>query len=126
MVIVQGRSKRKATGGRYKSKPTKRLKRAGLKPILSKIGLKKLKIVRTLGGNSKSKIVQIDTINAFDPKSKKYVKAKIEKVVSNPANRHYVRRNIMTKGTLIKTDKGTVKITSRPGQESNLNGIIVE
>jgi len=126
MVIVQGRSKRKPSGGRYKSKPTKKLKRAGSKPILSKIGDLKLKVVRTLGGKSKSKIVQTNTINVFDPKSKKYIKAKIEKVVSNPANRHYVRRNIMTKGTIIKTDKGSVRITSRPGQESNLNGILVE
>jgi small subunit ribosomal protein S8e len=125
MVIVQGRSKRKPTGGRYKSKITKRLSRAGSKPILTKIGEIKKKIVKTIGGNKKTKIVQANTINAYDPKSKKYVKAKIETVMSNPANRHYVRRNIITKGTIVKTDKGPVKITSRPGQEASLSGVLV-
>ena len=38
MVIIQDRSKRKATGGRYKVKKTKRLSRAGSRPILTRIG----------------------------------------------------------------------------------------
>ena len=36
------------------------------------------------------------------------------------ANRHYVRRNILTKGTVITTDKGNAVITSRPGQEARI------
>ena len=126
MVVIQGRSKRKPTGGRYKSKQTKRLHRAGSKPMLTKIGERILKTFRIVGGNKKTKNVQVEHINAFNPKTKKYVKAKLETVMSNPANRHYVRRNILTKGAIVKTDKGPVKITSRPGQEPNLNGVLVE
>jgi small subunit ribosomal protein S8e len=126
MVIVHSRSKRKPTGGRYKTKRTKRLSRAGSKPTLSKIGKKKLKSVRSVGGNSKTRTVEAKEINVYDPKTKKYVKAKIDSVVSNPANRHYVRRNILTKGSIIKTDKGSVKITNRPGQEPFLNGVLVK
>ena len=123
---MQSRSKRKATGGRYKSKQTKRLSRAGAKPMLTKIGEIKKRVVRTIGGNKKIKTAQTEVINVFDPKSKKYIKAKLETVMSNPANRHYVRRNILTKGTIVKTDKGPVKITNRPGQEAALNGVFVE
>jgi small subunit ribosomal protein S8e len=126
MVIIQARSKRKPTGGRYKAKLTKRISRAGAKPTLTKIGDRKTKIVREIGGNKKIKLAQVQIINVFDSKSKKYIKAKLETVMSNPANRHYVRRNILTKGTIVKTDKGPVKITNRPGQEANLNGILVD
>ncbi len=126
MVIIQGRSKRKPTGGRYKSKQTKRLSRAGSKPVLTKIGEKKVKKLRTIGGSIKTKSAQVEVINVYDSKSKKYIKAKLETVMSNPANRHYVRRNIITKGTIVKTDKGSVKITNRPGQEAALNGVLVE
>jgi small subunit ribosomal protein S8e len=126
MVIIQGRSKRKPTGGRYKSNQTKILSRSGSKPILTKIGEKKVKKLRIIGGSVKAKLAQVEVINVYDSKSKKYVKAKLETVMSNPANRHYVRRNILTKGTIVKTDKGSVKITNRPGQEAALNGVLIE
>ncbi len=126
MVIIQDRSKRKATGGRYKVKKTKRLSRAGSRPILTRIGEKKTKTIRTIGGSIKKKAVQVEFVNAFDSKTKKYIKAKVESVISNPANRHYIRRNIITKGSIVKTDKGPVKITNRPGQEPFVNGILVE
>ena len=54
---------------------------------------------------------------------KEDVKAKIENVISNPANINFTRRNIITKGCICKTDKGDVKITSRPGQSGNLQGV---
>ena len=53
------------------------------------------------------------------------MKAKIEIVTANPANRHYVRRNIMTKGTIIKTDKGDARVTSRPGQDGVINAVLI-
>ena len=56
---------------------------------------------------------------------KKYEKVKIKSVLENPANRHFIRMNIITKGCVVDTEKGKVKILSRPGQEGNLNGIFV-
>jgi len=125
MVIVQARSKRKPSGGRNTSAFTKRKSRKGEKPTLTKMGEKKIRVVRERGGSTKLRTAQTEFINAFDSKNKKYIKLKIEKVLSNPANRHYARRNIITKGTLVKTDKGDVKITNRPGQEPTLNGVLV-
>jgi small subunit ribosomal protein S8e len=52
--------------------------------------------------------------------------AKIITVVQNQANPHFVRRNIMTKGAVVKTDIGLVRITSRPGQDGTLNGVLVK
>ena len=55
----------------------------------------------------------------------KIEKLKITAVVENPANRHFVRRNIITKGTVIETEKGKARITSRPGQEGVINAILI-
>ena len=61
-----------------------------------------------------------------DPKTKKYSRVKIDQVIDNPANRNFVRRNILTKGTIIKTSKGNAKIVSRPGQEGMLNAVLIK
>jgi len=47
-------------------------------------------------------------------------------VVESPSNVNYIRRNIMTKGSLIKTEKGVARITSRPGQEGSLNAVLLK
>ena len=67
----------------------------------------------------------VDTINLIDPKTKKSSKIKIDKVLENPANRHFVRRNIITRGTVVETSKGKAKITSRPGQEGSINAVLI-
>lgn len=46
-------------------------------------------------------------------------------MTENPANIHYVRRNIITKGAVVDTSVGKVKITSRPGQSGSLSGVKV-
>jgi len=58
-------------------------------------------------------------------KKKKYSKVKIVSVVETPSNRHFVRRNIMTKGSFIQTEKGKAVITNRPGQEGTINAVLV-
>ena len=61
----------------------------------------------------------------MDPKTKKSSKAKINTVVDNPANRNFIRANILTKGTVVDTDKGKARITNRPGQEGTVNGVLI-
>lgn len=95
-------------------------------PTLTKLAPKKVKVVRGVGANEKQKIISTDEINVYDPKSKKYSKEKIKTIVENTANRHFVRRNIMTKGAVVETAKGKVKITSRPGQVGVLQGILLK
>ncbi|MBD3355280.1 30S ribosomal protein S8e [Candidatus Woesearchaeota archaeon] len=125
MVITQSRSKRKTTGGRYISSRRKRLYESGSPPTLTKIEKTKLKKEKTKGGNIKLKLHSADTANVVDPKTNKISKAKIKTVIESPANRHFTRRNIMVKGSIIDTDKGKAKITSRPGQDGIINAVLV-
>ena len=125
MAIVQYRSRRKVSGGRYIDFRKKKLRDAGRLPTLTKIGKRKISAIRSTGGKVKNSILNAEVANVFDPKTKKYTTAKIELVVANPANRHYVRRNIITKGTIIKTDKGEARVTSRPGQEGSINAVLI-
>ena len=50
----------------------------------------------------------------------------IDNVQENQANPHFVRRNTMTKGALIKTEIGTAKMINRPGQEGFINALLVK
>ena len=125
MVIIQSKSKRKSTGGRYHSIRGKRRYEMGRLPTLTKLGDTKNKKIKTKSGRKKVKLLTSKTANLLDTKTKKYVKAVIENVVETPANRHFARRNIITKGTIIQTDKGKAKVTSRPGQDGVVNAVII-
>ena len=48
----------------------------------------------------------------------------IKSVISNPSNRDYNRRKIITKGTIVETELGDATIISRPGQDSILNAVL--
>ncbi len=125
MVTIQSKSKRKSTGGRYKKARKKRLYEAGQQPMLTKLEARKVKTVKIRNNNIKTKTMSENTINLADPKTKKTTKATIKSIVDNPANRHFTRRNIITKGTIIETEKGKARITSRPGQEGAINAVLI-
>jgi small subunit ribosomal protein S8e len=125
MAVIQARSKRKASGGRYKSTLSKRKHMTGRLPTLTRLGVDKKKLIRTKGGGLKVRVLHIEVANVFDPKAKKAAKAKITNVVENPANRYFVRRNILTKGTIIETEKGRARVTSRPGQDGTVNAVLL-
>ena len=123
MVVTQARSRRKPTGGLNRSTLTKRTHMRGSRPTLTRIGEnERRKTVAAKGGNSKQRLFETITVNLFD--GKKYSKATAKTVVDNPANRNFVRRNILTKGTIIDTDKGKARITSRPGQDGVVNAVL--
>ena len=46
-------------------------------------------------------------------------------VIENSANPNYVRQNIITKGSVIETEKGKAKVTSRPGQHGVVNAVLI-
>jgi len=126
MAITHSKSLRKPTGGRYKrGYKKKKAYELGRFPAFTKLEKRRVKYVRTMGNHRKVRMLSTDTANLFNPKTKKYEKAKITTIVENPANRHFVRRNIMTKGTVIDTDKGKARITSRPGQDGTVNAVLI-
>jgi len=126
MAISQSKSRRKITGGRYKSYRKKRLYELGNLPRLTKLGERKSKAIKGKFAKVKQILFNVDVANVYDPKNKKYSKAKIVTIVDNPANRNFIRRNIMNKGAIIKTEVGNARITSRPGQEGTVNAILID
>jgi len=126
MALTSHRSKRKITGGRYRDYRKKRVFEIRGQAVLTKLGEKRVKTLRGVGGKRKQKILSASIIHVYDPETKKYLHETIKTIVENNANRHYVRRNIMTKGAVVETAKGKVKITSRPGQVGVLQGIFVK
>ena len=125
MVVYQKHPKRKSTGGRYRFPEKKKLANMGSLPALTKVGERKAKAKREMGGNSKTTLLSINKINVINPKTKKSQVTEVVTVVESPANRNFIRRNIITKGTVLDTKLGKVRVTSRPGQEGTLNGVLI-
>ncbi len=126
MAIWQGDSLRKPSGGRAKLNKNKRKYELGKGAAETKIGERKVKKIRTTGGNDKTRLTNENKINVVNPKTNKVERAEIISVVENKANTHFVRRNIITKGAVVETSAGKVKVTSRPGQDGIINGILIE
>ncbi|MBU2562515.1 MAG: 30S ribosomal protein S8e [Nanoarchaeota archaeon] len=115
---------RKITGGKYtKNRKKKSYEIAGQKRIV-KIGEEKRKSKRTRGGNKKTFLIKAKFVNV--KKDNKKIKAEIKNVLETPSNRFLARQNIITKGTVIETNLGKVKVTNRPSQEGIVNGILIE
>ena len=122
----QGNSRRKVTGGKIIAARGKRKFEMGRESADTRISEVKRKNVSTMGGNRKVRLLQCNTANVTNLKDGKTVTAAIETVIDNTANKHYVRRNILTKGSIIRTAVGTAKITSRPGQDGVVNAVLIE
>lgn len=122
----QGESVRKVTGGRRRPAQMKRRAEIGLAPADTHIGEERRRIVRTFGGNDKVRALRAAFANVTNPKTGETKKVKIENVEKNTANPNYVRRNLLTKGAVIKTEIGSARIMSRPGQDGIINALLLE
>ncbi|MDO8642137.1 MAG: 30S ribosomal protein S8e [Candidatus Woesearchaeota archaeon] len=126
MVVDHSKGHRSKTGSRYVPFRKRKLMHKGNLPTNTSIGADLLKQFRTKGGDVKLKRAFASYANLTDPKTKKSSKVKITSVVDNPANRNFVRRNIITKGAVVETEKGRAKVTSRPGQDGLVNAVLVK
>ncbi len=124
MSISQYRSRKKVSGGLYRSYRGKRKYELGREPSLTTVGKQKPKYVRTQGNNRKIRLLQAEFANVVD-RSNKIQKVKVKSVIDNAANRFFIRRNIITKGAIIDTDLGKAKVTNRPGQDGVVNAVLV-
>ena len=123
MANSSRRANRKASGGRYTEDRSKRKKELVRFPAMTKLEeTKKAKTIRIAGGNLKRVLLTANQINVIQ-KDGKAAKTTIKNVVENTANPNLIRRNILTKGAVVETDLGKVRITSRPGQDACLNGV---
>lgn len=126
IMKYQGKSIRKSTGGRLKLNRGKKKFELGRDVSQPIIGPSKNKIVNVMGNGSKVRVLKEDMVNVTDKKTGKTQKVKMTTVNANPANKNFVRRNILTKGAIVTTELGKAKITSRPGQDGEVNAIIIE
>jgi len=125
MALWQGKSKRSNSGRRIRYSRGKRKFEIGRERHLSTIGPNKFKKVRTKGNNRKMRVKTTNVAYVVDPKTNKTNKTDIVSVVENEANIHYVRRNIINKGSIINTKMGKAKVTSRPGQQGTVSAVLI-
>ena len=125
MALWQGRSSRKKTGGRYRPFRNKRKHEISTEFQFSVIGDSSIKKYKTMGGNSKDRVMSAEMVNVYDPKKGKTIRTKILTVTENPANPNYVQRNIINKGAIIQTELGEARITSRMGQTGTVNAVLI-
>lgn len=121
-----GRSVRRMTGGRVHPSRGKKKREIGRSPADTHIGETRRRLIRTTGGNTKVRALRAEYANIADPGSGKITRARMETVDANPANPNYVRRNLLTKGAIIKTELGRARIVSRPGQDGVINAVLIE
>ncbi len=116
---------KKITGGKYiKQRKKKKNELAGQKRVIKLSDEEKRKSKRIMGGNNKTYLLRAKLVNVVE--NGKTSKLEITKVVETPSNIFLARQNVLTKGTIVETSKGKVKITNRPTQEGNVNGILLK
>ena len=130
MAKWHGISRRKASDGRLKRPNRYRGKRrteisseAQFAYVSSE---DQRKNYRKRGNSQTVRVLGANRINVNDPKSGKSTSTTIKSVVENGADPNFVRRNIVTKGAVVDTDLGNVRVTSRPGMHGVVSGVLLE
>jgi len=118
--------RRKKTGGRRVPYRKKRKYELGRDPTLTKLAAGEVRrLIRTKGGGRKMRLLRAAYANVVDPETGECKKVRILGVVSNPADRILDRLKIITKGTIIRTELGNARVTSRPGQDGVINAVLI-
>ncbi|MFH1390876.1 MAG: 30S ribosomal protein S8e [Candidatus Diapherotrites archaeon] len=130
------KSKRKATGGIRATvrAEDKKLRSIGGNPSHTTITTSEAKreMHKKVGKTTKVVLKADKFIFTSDPQKPKDKPKKLEitGVEENNADRQFARRNVITKGAVLKAKDGSkeiyVKVTSRPGQQGVISGILLE
>jgi len=115
---------RKASGGKYHKQRKKKLFAMPGLPRNVKLGEERKKKLRTRGGNLKTVLLASNKVNLIDKKTHKAKLVKIKSIIDVPSNRYV--KDVLMKGTIIDTELGRARITNRPGQEGNVQGVLIE
>jgi len=128
MGVYQGNDLRKPSGGmKGRHRKVKRKYELGRYPTETTLDTEdKRKIIRVRGGGSKTRLAKAAFANVYVPERRSSLKVRIIRVLDNPASRDYVRRGVITKGAIIRTEIGTAKVTSRPGQDGVVNAVLIK
>ena len=126
MAKWHGISRRKPSGGRLKRPNRYRGKRKteiSSEEQLAFVGdTDSRKNYRKRAGSQTVRSLSVNSVN-ISTKDGKTVRATVKSVVENDADPNYVRRNIITKGAVLETDAGMIRVTSRPGMHGVVSGV---
>lgn len=111
------------TGGRRRKFKDKKLSHVGGTFASTKVADKDDRVKeRTRGGNTGLRLKKAMSVSVVTKEGGK--KAKIVKVIESH-NPEFVRMNIITKGAVLETDIGKVRVTNRVGQDGVINGVLL-
>merc|ERR1719198_1453422 len=96
--------KRRSTGGRQVAIHQKRKYDIARPPALTRIGEKKISLVRGRGGNMKRRGLKLDAGNFSWPSESVTRKSRVVDVVYNATNNEFVRMKVLTKGAIVQID----------------------
>ena len=117
---------RKPSGGRIWARRKKRKRELGSEFLEPTLGPSRRVDRRARGGGEKIRFLGAELVNVSDPVTGGSELTKIIKVIENPADPHFVRRDVLTRGAVIQTELGKARVTSRPGQEGIVNAVLIE
>ncbi|HIE63867.1 MAG: 30S ribosomal protein S8e [Methanobacteriota archaeon] len=129
MAKWHGISRRKATGGRLKRPNRYRGKRKteiSSENQFAYIGESdKTKSYRKTAGSQTVRVTRVFHVNV-NRADGTTTRTTTNNVSENNADSNYVRRNIVTKGAVLDTELGRVRVTSRPGMDGVVSGVLLE
>jgi small subunit ribosomal protein S8e len=115
------------TGGRRKKFADKTLAHVGGKFTSTKVSETEAKSEKRKRGGSKGiKLKKAAFVNIALKESDKQIikKERIIRVIESH-NPEFIRQNIITKGAIVETKIGKVKVTNRVGQDGIVNGVLM-
>jgi small subunit ribosomal protein S8e len=124
MEQYHGSSRRKTSGsgGKVRMSSGIKLCEIGGSFTATKVSDKEVRVdKRGRGGKRKAKLKKAAFVNVLTEEGMR--KVKIRTVTETPDNRHHARQNIITKGAILDTEIGKVKVTNRVGQDGVVNGV---
>jgi len=120
-VAVRGRT---PTGGKIRKTRKKRKRELGRFSALTKVGERRLRLIRAMGGNYKLRLLSDSYANVVVP-GQGTKRLRILEVVDNPASKVFRRYKIITCGAVIRTELGLARVTSSPGQHGVINAVLL-
>ncbi|KAH8915550.1 ribosomal protein S8e [Atractiella rhizophila] len=101
--------KRSASGAKRPQYRKKRKFELGRQPAMTKLGAKRIRTVRTRGGNTKYRALRLESGNYAWGSENVTKKTRIIGVVYNASNNELVRTNTLVKGSIIQIDAAPFK-----------------
>jgi len=103
-ISRDSRHKRNATGAKRAFYRKKRAFEAGRQPANTRIGGKRIHVVRTRGGNHKYRALRLDSGNFAWASEGCTRKTRVIAVAYHPSNNELVRTNTLTKSAVVQVD----------------------